>query len=315
MSRLPEPGGDYNIWGEILNDYLLRSLDVDGTLRVNIVGSGQLQSGAVTGAKIAGGTITSSHVADGSLTQDKVQNLTSSLAAKLNASQVGVAGGVAALNNSGQLAQPVDAAKITTGTIDISRLPDLSTLYAPAGQGAGLTLITYDGSTEAMKLLRMQDGSVKAIPVTATAPPAPTGLAVDVHLSYVIFSWQSVSGATQYQVYRDGSLVSTISGTSYLDENITVGQTYQYTVIAVNTHGMWSTTPTAVPAFINPAINSAPTIASITVWPTNPRPNEKVYVHVNAVDVDVQELATTLGVSAGSLQATFDPSTWVWQGV
>lgn len=33
MSRLPKPGGDYEVWGEILNDFLLRAHNSDGTLK------------------------------------------------------------------------------------------------------------------------------------------------------------------------------------------------------------------------------------------------------------------------------------------
>ena len=33
MSRLPTTGGDTDIWGDVLNDYLSVSLDTDGTIR------------------------------------------------------------------------------------------------------------------------------------------------------------------------------------------------------------------------------------------------------------------------------------------
>lgn len=31
MARLPKPGSDVNVWGEILNDYLLKQHKPDGT--------------------------------------------------------------------------------------------------------------------------------------------------------------------------------------------------------------------------------------------------------------------------------------------
>ncbi|HSX30877.1 MAG TPA: hypothetical protein VLE99_03080 [Candidatus Saccharimonadales bacterium] len=37
MSRLPQPGGDDGLWGQILNDFLAQSLNVDGTLKLSAV--------------------------------------------------------------------------------------------------------------------------------------------------------------------------------------------------------------------------------------------------------------------------------------
>ena len=31
MARLPKPGGDINVWGDLLNDYLLQQHKPDGT--------------------------------------------------------------------------------------------------------------------------------------------------------------------------------------------------------------------------------------------------------------------------------------------
>jgi hypothetical protein len=53
MPRLPQPGTDKGIWGDILNDFLSQSLNVDGTLKdipqSKVVGlSTDLQSKAST---------------------------------------------------------------------------------------------------------------------------------------------------------------------------------------------------------------------------------------------------------------------------
>jgi len=63
MSRLPSPGSDDGSWGNILNDYLLQSLNADGTVKDASVGSQQLKSNAITSAKIAPGAVTSSALA------------------------------------------------------------------------------------------------------------------------------------------------------------------------------------------------------------------------------------------------------------
>lgn len=48
MARLPTPGADSNVWGEVLNEFLAQSLSSDGTLKADSVGASQIQSGAVT---------------------------------------------------------------------------------------------------------------------------------------------------------------------------------------------------------------------------------------------------------------------------
>jgi len=91
MSRLPVPGNDEGAWGDILNDFLLAAHETDGTLKVDSVGTSQLQSGAVTDS-----------IDDNSIAQSKVQDLASDLAAKAdNTSVVQLAGSnIATLGSS-----------------------------------------------------------------------------------------------------------------------------------------------------------------------------------------------------------------------
>lgn len=53
MARLPIPGNDHNIWGTILNEYLLETHDDTGKLLAETVGNTQLQAQAVTPPKLA----------------------------------------------------------------------------------------------------------------------------------------------------------------------------------------------------------------------------------------------------------------------
>jgi poly(hydroxyalkanoate) depolymerase family esterase len=84
-----------------------------------------------------------------------------------------------------------------------------------------------------------------------TGPAAPTGLAVtgttDTSAS---LSWTSVSGATSYDVYRNGTPVNTsaVTGTTYTDSGLTAGTTYSYTVAAVDSSGTIGTQSGAVNA-------------------------------------------------------------------
>ncbi|MEY9858118.1 chitinase [Catenulispora sp. GAS73] len=69
-------------------------------------------------------------------------------------------------------------------------------------------------------------------------PPVPTGLAVSgTTSSSVSLSWSASSGATGYNVYRGGSKVASVSGTSYTDSGLSASTSYSYTVTATNSAG------------------------------------------------------------------------------
>lgn len=78
-----------------------------------------------------------------------------------------------------------------------------------------------------------------------TAPPTPANLQADGSSgTQVVLAWSASSGASSYQIQREGpgqSLFATIATgittTSFADTNVTPGGTYSYTVIAVNTTG------------------------------------------------------------------------------
>lgn len=68
MARLPQPGGDINTWGDILNAYLLQQHNADGTHNVAAV----LQVPAVTGRVLASNTSLSDGVGWKSLAKGDV---------------------------------------------------------------------------------------------------------------------------------------------------------------------------------------------------------------------------------------------------
>ncbi|MFE0648408.1 fibronectin type III domain-containing protein [Streptomyces sp. NPDC059534] len=72
------------------------------------------------------------------------------------------------------------------------------------------------------------------------ALPAPAGLAVSgTTATGASLTWNAVSGAASYNVYRDGTKVNTtpVTTTTYTDTGLTAGTTYGYTVAAVDTSG------------------------------------------------------------------------------
>lgn len=79
-------------------------------------------------------------------------------------------------------------------------------------------------------------------PATPPATPsldAPTDLSGTIadDNSSVTISWTASSGATRYQVWRDGSQIATATGTGYTDTGLTTGYTYDYRLIAMDAAG------------------------------------------------------------------------------
>jgi len=52
MARLPQPGSDGGVWGDLLNEYLLQIHKSDGTLRDNVVTATSLAPGAVQASNL-----------------------------------------------------------------------------------------------------------------------------------------------------------------------------------------------------------------------------------------------------------------------
>ena len=85
--------------------------------------------------------------------------------------------------------------------------------------------------------------------VTASPPPAPTGLAATAGNAQVALTWTASSGAASYNVKRSeisGSGYATIgspTGTSYTDTTAANGSTYYYVVSATNAVGESANSP------------------------------------------------------------------------
>lgn len=92
---------------------------------------------------------------------------------------------------------------------------------------------------------------------SGTAPvnlPAPTGVGTsNATASSMTIAWASVSGASGYRVYRNGTQVTTspVTATSYNDSGLAAGTTYQWTVAATDASG-------------NPGPQSAPASGTTT---------------------------------------------------
>ena len=80
---------------------------------------------------------------------------------------------------------------------------------------------------------------------TQTAPSAPTNLQADGSSgTQVVLGWSASSGASSYQVQREGpgqssfaTIAMGLTTVNFIDTSVTPGDTYSYTVTAVNTTG------------------------------------------------------------------------------
>jgi poly(3-hydroxybutyrate) depolymerase len=79
--------------------------------------------------------------------------------------------------------------------------------------------------------------------------PAPSGLKVTGTTDTgVSLSWNAVSGAASYNIYRGGTKTGSTASTSYTDTGLASGTAYSYTVAAVDSSGRAGATSTAVSA-------------------------------------------------------------------
>ncbi|MEU2107573.1 glycosyl hydrolase family 18 protein [Streptomyces sp. NPDC019507] len=101
-------------------------------------------------------------------------------------------------------------------------------------------------------------------------PPAPGGLTAGaVTSSSVALSWSGSSGATGYHVYRDGTRIQSVTGTSTTVTGLAASTSYQFQVSATNAAGE-SAKSTAVTATTsnggNPGNPSVPRHALTGYW-------------------------------------------------
>ena len=120
-----------------------------------------------------------------------------------------------------------------------------------------------------------------------TAPSVPTNLTAQVVSSTQInLSWSASNdnvGVTEYKLYRDGTLVTTSTETSYQDSGRTPGATHSYRVLARDAAGNESAQSAAVTA-TTPAPDASPPSASLTAPAAGTVVSGNVTVSANATD-------------------------------
>ncbi|MGW5768858.1 chitinase [Streptomyces longwoodensis] len=132
-----------------------------------------------------------------------------------------------------------------TGTTDVSTwtqsAPDWQKLTTTFRTGPATTKVTIHthgwygtGAYQADDITLVGPGGSG----TGQPPAAPTGLkTTSVTSSSVGLSWSAVTGATSYALYRDGTRVQSVTGTSATVSGLAASTAYSFQVSAVNAAG------------------------------------------------------------------------------
>ncbi|MFI8072799.1 chitinase [Streptomyces sp. NPDC086033] len=131
---------------------------------------------------------------------------------------------------------------VSTWTPDTASWKQLTTTFTTGASTTSVTVYTHGWYGQAAYLaddvsVYGPDGGGGGDP-TPTVPAAPAGLAVSgTSSSSVSLSWNAVSGATGYNVYRNGTKVTAVTGASATVAGLAASTSYSFQVTAVNSAG------------------------------------------------------------------------------
>lgn len=131
---------------------------------------------------------------------------------------------------------------VSTWTPDTASWKQLSTTFTTGASTTSVTVYTHGWYGQAAYYaddisVYGPDGGGGGDPAP-TVPAAPAGLTVaGTTSSSVSLSWSAVSGATGYNVYRNGTKVTAVTGTSATVTGLAASTSYSFQVTAANSAG------------------------------------------------------------------------------
>ncbi|MGW2572220.1 chitinase [Streptomyces sp. NPDC001537] len=233
---------------------------VTAALALTFAGTGQASAADVNNAKNAGfesglsnwtcsassGTTVSSPVHGGAAAlkatpagQDDAR-CSQTVAVKPNATyslSAGVQGGYAFLGVTG-----TGSTDVSTWTPDSSSWKQLTTSFTTGSATTSVTVYTHGWYGQAAYYaddvsVYGPDGGGGGDPAP-TVPATPSGLSVTgATSSSVSLAWNAVSGATGYNVYRNGTKVTAVTGAAATVTGLTASTSYSFQVTATNSAG------------------------------------------------------------------------------
>ena len=161
-----------------------------------------------------------------------------------------------------------------SGSGSISKGKTVTFTFSPSNGASGTLSVSSNGGGDP----------------TSSKPSTPTGLTATASSSCINLSWNSVSGATSYIVYRSTSAsgsytnIKSTTSTSYQDCSVTAGTTYYYKVAAKNSAGTSSQS-----SYVSAKVSSGGT--STLSAPTNVHASYMISSHQVQVTWDEPALA------------------------
>ena len=150
--------------------------------------------------------------------------------------------------------------------------------------GSKVTIKPNKVGTSEITLMAKDPGGLSVeqtfiVTVKDIAPITPTNfVAKATAYNETQLSFTAVANAKEYIIKRNGSVITRITGTSYVDKNLSEKSTYKYEVIAVNDEG--ESQPAAA-TVTTPGMNHAPEASTI--------PNQTLKVTDNPLTIDVSQ--------------------------
>ena len=187
MARLPQPGSDDGIWGDVLNEYLLVSHTTDGLPSAGSISSEALADDAVTGVKIADDSITNAHVAAGAA-------IAKSKLAPLNIADADIVAGAAIAKTKLANLDIVDA---DVSAISESKITNLTTDLAArvtVANGGGETFFDA-GNSGAAIALDLANGNIQKLTLTANCTITLAAPATGTMRSLTLLVFQDATGS------------------------------------------------------------------------------------------------------------------------
>jgi chitodextrinase len=139
---------------------------------------------------------------------------------------------------------------ILRGGVPVASVPGSTLSYQDSGLKPGTaytyTAIAYDAFGNASAASTPATVTTQADTSPPTAPGTPT--ATSVTSTQVSLTWTASTddvGVVRYDVLRDGSVVASVSGMSYIDATVAPGVTYSYAVRSYDAAGNNTTSGTA----------------------------------------------------------------------
>ncbi|WP_256103974.1 glycoside hydrolase family 18 protein [Streptomyces sp. ODS05-4] len=132
---------------------------------------------------------------------------------------------------------------VSTWTPDSSGWKQLTTRFTTGASATAVTVYTHGWYGQAAYLVDDvsvlgPDGGGGSTDPEPGVPAAPAGLSAGTATtSSIALSWNAVSGATGYHVYRDGAKVQSVSGASATVTGLAADTAYSFQVTAANAAG------------------------------------------------------------------------------